>query len=77
MSMSDEKWTDYACEYNYDGKRWGFSVCATSWDDARARLKAMGMGQVVGSDLIVVPVPRGLGWLAERLAQFLAGKGET
>lgn len=64
-----EKWTDYACEYGYDGKRWGFTVCATSWDDARARVKAMGMGQVVGSDVKTIKVPRGAGWLATIIAK--------
>lgn len=68
MSEPD-KWSDYACEYNYEGKRWGFSVRATSWNDARARVKAMGMGQVVGSDLVTIRVPRGLGWLATVLAK--------
>jgi hypothetical protein len=69
--MSTEKWTDYACEYGYDGKQWAFSIRATSWDDARARVKAMGTGRVVGSDLTVIPVPRGLGWLAKRWALWL------
>lgn len=68
-----EQWSEYLCEYGYQGSRWAFTVKALSWDDARARVKAMGMGQVVGSDVTVYRVPRGLGWLAK----LLSGARET
>jgi hypothetical protein len=55
--MHKERYRDFAAEYGYEGKRFNLIIPARSWDDARARLKAIGMGQVIGSDVVSIPAP--------------------
>lgn len=46
-------------EYNFDGARWGIEIVAKDWDEAQARMKAVGMGTIIGSDAVTIPVPGG------------------
>lgn len=43
-----EGWHDFVCTYNHNGKPFGITVRATSFEDAKARLWAMQYGTVDG-----------------------------
>ncbi len=57
--MAGEKYETYLCEYPYDGRRWMVDIKATSWDDARARVKALAWTELKGRSVMTVPVPMG------------------
>lgn len=40
----------FAFEYNFAGERYGGTVVARTWEEAREKVKAMGLGTVIGSD---------------------------
>lgn len=56
------RYQDFACEYQHEQSKWGITVRATSFEDARKRLRAMGTtGQVLGNNVIEVPALPGVG----------------
>ncbi len=69
----DSAYKNFLCEYGFEGARWCLTIKATSWDEARARLKAIGMGQVKGTDVVSIPVPGGM--FLYRLWRWLRGGG--
>lgn len=72
MNSQDQgKFTTHLIEYDYQGSTWMIEIQATSWADAEARLKALRLGKVFGSDALQVKVPS-LDWLAIG-AVFVAG----
>lgn len=52
--MNDEYQT-YTCEYPFNGGRWGFTIQATSHEEAEARMKQMPWGKVNGRLVAVIP----------------------
>lgn len=57
----EQKYRQYCCEYDHEGRPQAIEIYATSWEDAEQRLKAIGFGKVVGTLEGVYPV--GMGWL--------------
>lgn len=59
--IDGEPWWDFAFSYRFEGREYGFEICARSADEAKARLSAMGLarfeGQCHGGP---IPVSRGL-----------------
>ena len=54
--------TEYLCSYTYEGDQWSTSVHAESRDEARLRLRSIGMtGQVDGELVARIPVYPGTG----------------
>ena len=45
--MSESTWETYCVEYSYDGKQWSVDICATSFEDAAKRVKALQLGTVL------------------------------
>lgn len=41
--MSDEQWPEWVVSYQFEGSKWGLSIFAPTADDARRRLRAIGM----------------------------------
>jgi hypothetical protein len=60
--MANE-WKDYLVEYPYQGERWCIKVAATSWDDARDRIRALGFAEIKGPIEESIPVMSPRGWL--------------
>lgn len=52
----------FLCEYPYQGDRWGFEIYAIDEADAKARLKAIGWGEVSGQLMATIP-----GWVPSPL----------
>ena len=52
-----ETFKNYLVEYSYEGSRWGFYIHATSHDDAKRRVKALGFAVVQGEVAAKIPVP--------------------
>ena len=49
MSDSEDQFHEYVCSYRYQGAEWGFSIMATSDQDAEIRLaQIVDNGQVDG-----------------------------
>lgn len=71
IQRSDDSLQRFACEYGFGGARWGFDVYAKDWDEARQRVKAMGMGQVLGEHVATIPasVP-GTGFIVNLVTRF-------
>ena len=38
----------FAIEFQHNGKTWGITIPADSWEDAQERLKSIGRGIVLG-----------------------------
>lgn len=58
--MSDE-YKEYCISYQHKGASWGAQVLATSFEDARARVRAIGTTGVVDGDLVMtVPAKFGM-----------------
>jgi hypothetical protein len=58
----DVGFATYLVSYPYQGARWGVELKATSFEDAAARLRALGWGSVDGVAMFKVLVPGG-NWL--------------
>lgn len=70
MSSSPEKgWQTFICHYMYKGSNWGFEIVAEDFDDAQARLSALGQfGKVDGIKVAVIPAAfPGAKWLVETI----------
>lgn len=48
MQPQEKKKEIYLCDYQYNGKLRSFKVEATSWEEAREIVKAMGTADVIG-----------------------------
>ena len=54
--MTEPKFDTYLCQYEYDGKEWGFEIQAPSFEDAEARMRSIATsGKVDGKLVGVVP----------------------
>lgn len=54
----NSEYKTFVCSYKYRGLDWDISVVATSFEDAQARLRAMGTSGVVDGILYAeIPVP--------------------
>lgn len=52
-----EKSATFLCQYEHDGKAWGFEIKPSSFEDAEARMKSIATsGRVDGELVAVVPV---------------------
>lgn len=63
-----EPFKDFSCSYTYEGRRWGFSIQAPSFEEASRRMRAIGMtGQVDGLTVanvtVVRDMPRIIRWI--------------
>lgn len=67
-----DNFKDYLVEYQFQGVRWGATIKATSFDEAKARIEAMGaFGRIKGE--LVATIPGALGpfvWLTVWLRNF-------
>lgn len=68
--MTDAK--DYIIDYPFQGARWGATIKAASFDEAKARIEAMGaFGRVQGELMATIPGALGpLAWLWVWLGNF-------
>lgn len=68
--MSEPKFQDFLVHYRFEGVDWGATIKARTFDEAKARIEAMGSwGRVEG--IIIATIPAGAGplvrawvWLA-------------
>ena len=66
MDKPPKGWMDFACSYGYDKKRWCLTIRATSFEDAEARLHAIGAwGKVDGGPMYEIPAHPGVGSLVK------------
>ena len=67
--MTDSTFKDYLVEYQFQGARWGATIKAASFDDAKARIQAMGAwGRIQGE--LMMTVPAGGGWFVRAFVWF-------
>ena len=52
----------YCCEYRFNNQLWAVDLYATSWEEAKQKLKAISQGKVLGE--LGGELPAQLGWLA-------------
>ena len=62
----NDAYKDYLCEYPFGGQHWAFTIRAASHDEAEARLKAIGWGEVKGESGGSLP-----GWLPAWIANLM------
>jgi len=60
----------YLCDYHYEGHKWSIEISATSFEEARNRLKALRHGEIVGELKLSIPIPVKQTWL-ERLRKLV------
>jgi hypothetical protein len=53
------KYANYVFEYRYGGSRWGFTIPATSEDDALNRLHHIQYATLCGTEVAQIPVRAG------------------
>ena len=58
--VEDEKFKIYLCNYRYEGKVYSIEICATSFEDAEARRKALNHGEIIGVLEMSIPVNQSL-----------------
>lgn len=51
------EWKTYLVDYRYQGKTWCLEMSATSWEDARARVRCLINANVEGQVALKIPVP--------------------
>ena len=51
-TMADDEYSDFLCEYPFEGDWWGFKVTAKSHEEAQARLKQMPWAVVKGKHMM-------------------------
>lgn len=60
--MTEERWPEFVCEYQFDGARWGIHVIARDAAEASRRLRAIGMTAEVRGELMgTTPAYPGVG----------------
>lgn len=71
--MADEKpWPEFCCSYQFEGQPYGFTVPAKDFDEARRRLRAIGMtGWVDGELYERIPATMGAGLYVRAKTFFL------
>ncbi len=47
----------YICEYNFEGSKWTVEIQAKSHEEAEARLRNVGYGQVLGEVKLQIQIP--------------------
>lgn len=58
--INGEPWWDFSYEYDFEGKTYGFEVCARSAAEADARMKKIALARYMGQvDGKPIPVWRG------------------
>lgn len=72
MTGSDAPFKEYCCSYRLGGKQWGINILAQSHEDAKMRLRAIGISGVVDGELIAkIPAYPGAG-IVVRVRTFFA-----
>ena len=60
IDVDGTKWWNYLYEYDWDGKVYGFDICARSPEEAHARLKRLPLARYMGQgDGGPVPISHG------------------
>lgn len=60
VMVDGQPWWDFLYEYDMDGASFGFTVRATSREDAEARMRKIALARFVGqADGLPVPMSRG------------------
>jgi hypothetical protein len=74
MAMTEQPYKTYSVEYPFQGGTWCFEIKAQSFQEAEARLKAIGWGKVVGELAVTLPgwVPA---WAISLYCRWLNWKG--
>lgn len=58
--INGEPWWNFLYEYDFEGKTYGFDVCARSSDEADRRMKKIALARYVGqADGAPIPIGRG------------------
>ena len=71
---SDEEFDIYLCNYRYKGKVYSIDICATSFEDAEARRKALSNGKIIGILKMSIPVNQSLYFAILKFWKALFGK---
>lgn len=53
--MADDPFKTFICSYPFQGGQWGFEIKARSFEEAQARVKAIGWGKVDGELMMKLP----------------------
>ncbi len=54
-----DEYKTYACQYNFEGSKWIVEIQAKSHEEAEARLRNIGYGQVLGEVKLQMKIPVG------------------
>ena len=54
---NSSEWKTYLVDYRYKGQTWCLEMRATSWEDARARVRCLINANVEGEVALKIPVP--------------------
>jgi hypothetical protein len=68
----DKRWPSYTCTYQFDGCEYGLTVPARSPDEARRRLRAIGMTARVDGELFIRLPVNSVTRIGVRIFVFLA-----
>lgn len=72
--MSD--WPTFTCSYRFNDAEWGVTIKAPSFEDARRRIRAIGLtGKVDGELVAIIPAGIPVAGLGVRLACWLTNFG--
>ena len=56
MKNPKDNFKTYLCDYRYEGNVYSVEICATSFEDAEARRKALSHGKIIGVLKMNIPV---------------------
>ena len=65
------EWPTFTCSYKFEDGEWGITIPAQSFEEARRRIRAIGLtGKVDGELHVVIPATPGVG-LTVRLSCWM------
>lgn len=70
----NEEFEIYLCDYRYEGKIYSVEICATSFEDAEARRRALSHGKIIGVLKMSIPVNESWYYAILRFWKALFGK---
>lgn len=65
--MTEPAYKTFTCEYPFNGSKWGFEIKARSFEEAEARVKALGWATVNGELMMTIPAEVSVFGLLPRL----------